>query len=277
MILQNKTAVIYGAGGSLGSTIAMALAESGASVFLAGRHLDKVEKVAAHIRSKGFKAEAGEVDALDEAAVNKHVHQIVTKAGSVDISFNLIGLDPVQNIPLMQMATDDFVNPVNIAMKTQFITSTAACKAMMKQKSGVILTLTATPGGIGYPLTGGFSTACCAIECFSRNLASEVGVYGIRAVNIRSGGSPDSKVFKDGIEAAPDLMKEVLGKMKSDTMLKELPLMADIANVAVFLSSPLAGKITGVTVDVTAGTTAALNYRAPAATVTDRSSSTLAL
>ena len=53
----------------------------------------------------------------------------------------------------------------------------------------------------------------------------------------------------------------ILEKMEEDTMLKKLPLMADIANTAVFLASDLAGKITGVTVDVTSGTTGALNYK----------------
>ena len=49
--------------------------------------------------------------------------------------------------------------------------------------------------------------------------------------------------------------------MEEDTMLKKLPLMEDIGNVAVFLASGMAGKITGVTIDVTCGTTAALNYK----------------
>ena len=56
-------------------------------------------------------------------------------------------------------------------------------------------------------------------------------------------------------------MDSILRSMEEDTMLKKLPLMADIANVAAFLTSDLAGKITGVTIDVTAGTTAGLNYR----------------
>jgi enoyl-[acyl-carrier-protein] reductase (NADH) len=81
-------------------------------------------------------------------------------------------------------------------------------------------------------------------------------------VTIRSGGSPDSKVFKDAIDSNPAAMEAILRTMKADTMLKQMPLMADIANTAVFLASDMAGKITGVTVDVTAGTTAALNYRA---------------
>ncbi|HZZ75115.1 MAG TPA: SDR family oxidoreductase, partial [Puia sp.] len=72
----------------------------------------------------------------------------------------------------------------------------------------------------------------------------------------------DSNVFKNAIENHWDIMEPVLRKMEQDTMLKKLPMMADIANLAVFLSSDLAGKITGVTVDVTCGTTAGLNYRA---------------
>jgi 3-oxoacyl-[acyl-carrier protein] reductase len=56
-------------------------------------------------------------------------------------------------------------------------------------------------------------------------------------------------------------MENVLGGMKEYTMLKKLPPMVDIANTAVFLASDLAASITGVTVDVTSGTTAALNYR----------------
>jgi len=56
-------------------------------------------------------------------------------------------------------------------------------------------------------------------------------------------------------------MKTVLNQMKDDTMLKELPLMQDIANTAVFLSSDMASKITGTTIDLTCGTTAGLNYR----------------
>jgi len=155
----------------------------------------------------------------------------------------------------------DFVTPVTNTLQTRFLTATAAAQVMMKQGSGVILSLTATPGGIGYPFTGGFAAACGAVESFSRNLAGELGVYGIRVVNIRSGGSPDSKVFKDAIDSNPDVMATVLQQMENDTMLKKLPLMAEIGNAAVLLASDMAGGITGATVDVSCGTTAGLNYR----------------
>ena len=109
-------------------------------------------------------------------------------------------------------------------MRIQFLTTIAAAKIMMKQRSGVILSLTATPGGIGYPHTGGFAPACSSIESFSRILLLELGVYGIRVVNVRSGGSPDSRVFKDAIDSNPEVMDPILRSMEGDTMLKKLPL-----------------------------------------------------
>jgi 3-oxoacyl-[acyl-carrier protein] reductase len=261
MLLQNKNAVIYGAGGSIGGAVATALANAGAKVFLSGHNIASVKKVADAINASGGIAQADEVDALNEKEINAYIDKIAAAAGTIDISFNLVDYKVVQNIPLIEMSAEDFTRPVNIAMQTQFLTSTAAAKIMAKQKSGVILTLTATPGGIGYPYTAGFAPACSAIETLSKNLAGELGIYGIRVVNIRSAGSPDSKVFKDAILNHPKEMEIILKEMEADTMLKKLPLMQDIANVAVFLASDLAGKITGVTIDVTCGTTAGLNYR----------------
>jgi 3-oxoacyl-[acyl-carrier protein] reductase len=263
MLLQGRNAIIYGAGGSLGGAVARALATEGATVFVTGRKLDPVKTLASEIISAGGKAEAGEVDALDATAVNDFVNDLVRRAGTLDVSFNAIGLKDRQDVPLTEMTLDDFVRPVRIAMETQFITSTAAGRMMKKQRSGVILSLTATPGGIGYPNVGGFGPACCAIESFSRDLASELGPFGVRVVNIRSAGSPDSRVFREAIEQGGERVAAFIQKIKDDTMLKALPSMADIAGVAVFLASGMASRITGVTIDVTCGTTAALNYKAP--------------
>jgi NAD(P)-dependent dehydrogenase (short-subunit alcohol dehydrogenase family) len=260
-MLQNKNAIIYGAGGSLGGAVAKALATNGAKVFLTGRTIDSLQKVANDILATGGSAEVAQVDALNEQAINSHLDKVIQQAGTVDISFNATATKVVQNIPLTNMSAEDFINPITLMMQTRFLTAIAAGKVMMKQGSGVILSLTATPGGIGYPYTGGFAPACTAIETLSQNLASELGVYGVRVVNMRSGGSPDSRVFKEAIDHDPRGMELVLQKMKADTMLKEMPLMADIANCAVFLCSDMARRITGVTVDITCGTTAGLNYR----------------
>ena len=261
MLLQGKNAIVYGAGGSLGGAIANALAAAGAHVFLTGHNLENVKKTADKIDSAGGKASFHQVDARDERSVNDHIHSVIHTAGSVDISFNAIGWQDTQDIALTDMTLDDFLRPIVIAMETQFLTATAAARVMKARKSGVVLSLTATPGGIGYANVGGFGPACNAVEGFSRNLAAELGPYGVRVINIRSAGSPDSRIFKEAIEAGGSEVEEFINKMKNDTMLKELPLMEDIANTAVFLSSDMAGKITGVTIDVTAGTTSALNYK----------------
>jgi len=261
MILQNKNAVIYGAGGSLGGAVARAFAHAGARVFLTGRRIESVQKVADEIEASGGKAEATVVDGYDEGGVAAHLEEVRRRAGSVDISYNGVDIPVVQNIPLTEISLEDYVKPIMLTARTRFLTAKAAAKVMMEQRSGVILSISATPGGIGYPYTGGFAAANAAVESLATNLASELGSYGIRVVNIRSGGSPDSAVFKEAIERFPAVMEGMLREMEGDTMLKKLPPMADIANTAVFLASDLAASITGVTVDVTSGTTAALNYR----------------
>ena len=173
MLLKNKNAVIYGAGGSIGGAVALAFAREGAKVFLNGRTKASLDKVAKAIKDTAGIAETTLVDALDEKAVAEYIDNVVSNAGSIDISFNAIGLEDLQGTPLIEMSLEDFVRPVTISMKTQLITARAAGRYMIKQGSGVILSITATPAGKAYPLVGGFGPACSAIEGFSRNLAAE--------------------------------------------------------------------------------------------------------
>ena len=76
MLLENKVAVIYGGGGSIGGAVARAFAREGASVFLAGRTLATLDQVAGEIRAAGGTAEAAQVDALDEEAVDGHADHV---------------------------------------------------------------------------------------------------------------------------------------------------------------------------------------------------------
>src|SRR5262249_60148458 len=92
MMLNNKVAVIYGAGGAIGSAVARAFARDGAKLFLTGLHLAPVEVVAKEVNSAGGSAEAAEVDALDEQAIDKHLQSGIDKVGRVDISFNAAGI-----------------------------------------------------------------------------------------------------------------------------------------------------------------------------------------
>ncbi|MEP7108626.1 MAG: SDR family oxidoreductase, partial [Ferruginibacter sp.] len=192
---------------------------------------------------------------LDEKAVDGFVDALVLKTGTIDISFNAIGLEDAQGTPIVEMSLADFVRPVLIAMKTQFITSRAAGRHMIKNGSGVILSITATPAGKAYPLVGGFGPACSAIEGFSRNLASELGPFGIRVVCLRSAGSLDSAVFLDALKNQGSLAKFAIQDLENDTMLRRLPVMSEIANVAAFMVSDLASGMTGTAVNVSCGTT----------------------
>ena len=89
MLLEGKNAIIYGAGGGIGGGVSRTFAREGATVFLAGRTRKSLEAVAADIAAAGGSAEVAEVDALDEGGVNEHAHDVASRAGSIDVSFNL--------------------------------------------------------------------------------------------------------------------------------------------------------------------------------------------
>ena len=90
MLLEDKNAVICGAGGGIGGAVAKEFAREGARVFLAGRTREPLEVVAKDITVAGGSAELAELDALDEQAVDEHARAVVSQAGSIDISFNLV-------------------------------------------------------------------------------------------------------------------------------------------------------------------------------------------
>src|SRR5262249_30244375 len=110
--LEGKTAIIYGGGGGIGSGVARGFARGGAGVFLAGRTRGKLDAVAQDIASDGESAEVAVLDALDEPAVEEHVRAVASKAGGVDVSFNLIARGDVQGTPLVDMTTDDLLRAV---------------------------------------------------------------------------------------------------------------------------------------------------------------------
>jgi NAD(P)-dependent dehydrogenase (short-subunit alcohol dehydrogenase family) len=87
MMLRDKVAVIYGAGGAIGGAAALAFAREGARVFVTGRNLAPVEAVAKDIAAGGGSAEAAQVDALDERAVDRHLESVIdTAAASISRS-----------------------------------------------------------------------------------------------------------------------------------------------------------------------------------------------
>src|SRR5260370_17883870 len=172
-LLSNKHAVIYGASGGIGSAVARAFAHEGATVFLTGRNLKKVEAVADEIRAAGGKAEAAHVDALDEAAIEKHLSDVEASAGSVDISFNAVGIPntKILGVPLVELDVEQFSLPLTAYTTSYFLTARLAARRMVASKSGVIMTVTALHSRIGIPFVGGYGPAMAAQEALLPHLS----------------------------------------------------------------------------------------------------------
>jgi 3-oxoacyl-[acyl-carrier protein] reductase len=245
LLLEDKTAVIYGAG-AIGGAVARAFAREGARVFLAGRTRERLEEVANEIRAAGGVAETTRVDALDERAVSEHADAVAAQSGGIDISFNLISHGDVQGTPLAEMTLPDFMQPVVTALRTTFLTSQAAARHMIRQGSGVILVF----GGYGDPLPGyylgGLQVAFEAMETLRRQLASELGAHGVRAVSIQTGGVPET--IPEGFEGQA-IVDDIVGK----TMLNRAATLEDVGNVAAFAASDWARTITATKLNITAG------------------------
>jgi NAD(P)-dependent dehydrogenase (short-subunit alcohol dehydrogenase family) len=258
MLLENKTAVIYGAGGAIGAAVARAFAREGARLFLTGPNVAKVDAVAGDIAAAGGVAESAQVDALDEKAVEEHLGAMVERAGRVDVSFNAIGPGPTPGrVPLTELAGDAFVRPIAFYTSSNFITATAAARRMSGQGSGVIVTLTAVPGRMPTNLVGGSAPAWAAVEAFSRSLALEVGPAGIRVVCLRSHAIPETPLieanFVTAAQAAGVSAAEFQAILEQGTLLKRLPTLDEVASTAAFVASDRAGAMTATVANLSAG------------------------
>jgi 3-oxoacyl-[acyl-carrier protein] reductase len=245
MLLENKVAVIYGAGGPIGGAVARAFAREGARVFLAGRTKAKLDKVAEEIRSSGGSVETAIVDALNEQAVHQYVDEVVAQAGHIDISFNVIGYGDVQE-SLLEISVEDFLQPITNAMQTQFLTTRAAARHMVKFGSGVVLHF----GGGGpqtQPGLGGFKIALDAIEGLRRQWAVELGPHGIRVLTLKTGGIPET------IPDTDPQRDNIIENLLPATLLNRAATLADVGNVAAFVASDQARTMTSTEINISCG------------------------
>jgi NAD(P)-dependent dehydrogenase (short-subunit alcohol dehydrogenase family) len=263
VLLENKVAVIYGAGGEVGSAVARAFAHEGARLFLAGRHLSSIQPVAAGLTG----ADAAEVDVLNEAAVERHMDQVIEKAGRVDISFNAAGIrarrveeHALQGVPLAEVPTESFDEPLDFYPRANFLTARAAVRRMLGgARSGVILMHTPQPARIGAPLVGGMGPAWAAMEALCRNLSAEYAARGIRAVCLRTTGLPETNtidvVYGIHARAMGISSQDVRRFFESRTHHQRGTTLDDLSGGAVFLASDLASGVTGAVLNLTAGET----------------------
>jgi 3-oxoacyl-[acyl-carrier protein] reductase len=247
MLLENKNAVLYGGGGTIGGAVARAFAREGATVHLAGRTMSTLQRVADEIRAAGGKAEVAQVDAFDAEQVDEHADSVAAGGGSLDVSFNIISHPDHMGTPAVRMSYEDFEEPVTRRLRTMWITSRAAARHMVEQGSGVILAY----GGYGDPVPnyGGFQVSFGAVEAFRRTLARELGPKGIRVITLQTGGIP---------EGIPDerTRSAVEKSIAERTMLGRAATLADVGNAAVFAASDWSRALTGTKLNITCGSVA---------------------
>ena len=259
MMLKEKVAVIYGAGGAIGSAVARAFASEGASLFLTGRYLAPVEVVAKDIVSAGGSAEATEVDALDEHAVDKHLQSVIDRAGRVDVSLDVVGIPDTEilGVPLIEMDLEQFSLPIASYTRSYFLTARLAARYMISNKSGVIMTVTAVHSRAGIPLVGGYGPAMAAMEALTRDLSAELAPHGIRVVGLRPQAMPETRTIKEAFEprakASGMTWEQWQELLASKTHPRRLMTLTEMTNVAVFIASDKASGMTGTIVNLTMG------------------------
>jgi 3-oxoacyl-[acyl-carrier protein] reductase len=246
MLLTDKTAIVYGGAGAIGSAAARAFAREGAAVHLTGRTLSTLDKVAGEIREAGGTASTAELDAFDEAAVRAHADEVASR-GRLDISFNAVYHPDHFGKPITEMTYADLEEDVTRRLRTMWITVSAATPHMIEQGDGVILTF----GGDGPPTAnlGGLQVAFGAVEALRRVLSKELGPKGIRVITLQTGGIPDSLADKVPAKVRAAIAKET----DEATMLGRSATLADVGNAAAFAASDWARSLTATKLNITGG------------------------
>jgi NAD(P)-dependent dehydrogenase (short-subunit alcohol dehydrogenase family) len=259
MMLRNKVAVIYGAGGAIGGAVARAFAREGARLFATGRLRAPVEAVARDIVAAGGSAEAAEVDARDEQAVDEHLQSVVDKAGRLDISFNAIGIPDTKilGVPLVELDVEQFSLPIATYTTSYFLTARLAARRMIPNKSGVIMRVTTLHSRTGIPLVGGYGPAMAAMEALTRDLSAELAPQGIRVIGLRPQAMPETATIREAFQPRAKALgmtwEQWQEMLASRTHPRRLMTLEEMANVAVFMASDKASGLTGTTVNLTMG------------------------
>ena len=177
----------------------------------------------------------------------------------MDVSFNLITRGDVQGIPLLEMTAADYTRAVLTGLTTNYLTARAAARCMVEQGSGAILMLTSASAAMVSPMMGSTPPTDAATEALMRGLAAEVGPRGVRVVGIWTAGVPETltpeaiAAVNSSMQLDAAALEQLKEQMNQMTMLRHLPALARVADVAAFLASDRAGAITATMINVTSG------------------------
>jgi NAD(P)-dependent dehydrogenase (short-subunit alcohol dehydrogenase family) len=250
MRLQNKVAIITGAGQGIGAVTACRMAEEGASVVLAARRLNLLEEVVARIEAAGGTAMACSCDVSDEEAVRQLVATTVQAYGKLDIVVN----NAVLMVPGM------LANHSTKAWHQNFRVSLDGAMFLMRESftqlranGGAVVNVASVCGLLGSVGTAGYSAAKAGMIALSRNAAIEWGKQGVRVNTV-----------VPGVFLTPPTLGLMPDAAAQEATAKSLPLgrigdPVECANAILFLASDEASYITGAELVVDGGRTAELN------------------
>ena len=249
--LDGKVAIVTGGAGGIGQALAMGLGAQGATVVVASRNQTAIDKVAGEITEKtGNAAAAVAVDVTDEASVSGLVDTVMKKYGKIDILVNAMGMNIKKDA--FEYPMEDWDKLFNVNVKGTMIACKIVGRVMRDQKRGAIVNLSSVRGIRGY--TGGNAGYCAtkgAVELITKALALEWAPAGIR-VNALGPAlviTPGTKHIAEN----PELAK----KYAAAVPLGRIGLPEDMVGAVVYLVSDAASFVSGQTIYVDGGLTAA--------------------
>ncbi|MFL2845865.1 MAG: 3-oxoacyl-[acyl-carrier-protein] reductase [Candidatus Puniceispirillaceae bacterium] len=239
--LHNKIALVTGASGGIGAQIATALHAQGATVVLHGTRASKLEALKTEL---GARAAIVTANLKDRDAVASLFDSASEAAGGpVNILVNNAGI--TSDGLLMRMKNEDWDNVLEVNLTASMMLCRAALRAMMKARSGRIISISSVVGVTGNPGQTNYAASKAGMIGFSKSLAAEVASRGI-TVNVVAPGfiaTPMTDVLEDGQKVAL-LTRVPAGRLGT---------AAEIAASVVFLASDEAAYITGSTMHVNGG------------------------
>lgn len=243
-ILKGKVAFVTGGGTGITGGVARALAEHGAKVSITSRKIENLEKAKEVIEQNGGECHAVAADVRDYEAVKKAIAETVERFGKIDIVVN--GAAGNFLCWASELSANGFGTVVDIDTKGTFNVCRAAFD-QLKENAGQILNISATLHYLGTPMQIHVSAAKAGVDAITRNLAVEWGRYGVRVNGIAPGPIEDTEG-----------MKRLLPPQMKDALTKRIPLgrfgrIEDIEQAALFICSPAASYISGVTLVVDGG------------------------
>jgi 3-oxoacyl-[acyl-carrier protein] reductase len=241
MLLEDKVAVVYGAAGAIGSSVATEFAREGADVYLAGRTEQKLEKIAGSILELGRRAHVSQVDVLDRDEMERHAEAIVAAEGRIDVCFNAVSNDDIQGTSLDEMAVGDVLQPVIKALTGHFTIATVVGRHMAGAGRGVVICMAG--GREAIAKLGGSHVAWAALAGLCRQLAADFGPHGVRVAWLLSPGSPN----EEGEQAGQ------LDEPTEGLLPRHQPLYGEVGRVAAFIASDGARTITAAEINLTGG------------------------